>query len=111
MEDFAFAEVTNGDFKVILCHVARVHIFLVETDQHVVAFQVVVGDIMRMDRHQSFEALVVDRNIKAKILSENLDGVSLLSPPVAERASIFLHDDVISLPIYSIVVEIGDTFL
>lgn len=84
MEDFAFAEVTDSNFKVILCHVARVHVFLVETNEHVIAFQVIVGNIVRVDRHQSFEALVVDRHIKAKILSENLDRVSLLSPPVAE---------------------------
>jgi hypothetical protein len=77
-----------------------------KVDKNVVAFNIVVGHIMRLDNLERLENLLVYREVKTQIVHD----VRLLTKtPLTQRARILLHDDVIARLVDAIVKKIGHT--
>ena len=125
-EYFALPKISDSNFKVVFCHVSEVPLlqisvsisinaglrvfFVSKADQNIVAFQVVVSDIMRMDGSKCLQDLVEYRYIETQIFSENFYWTALLASPVTEWTCILFHDDVVRLLVYAIIVKICHTF-
>lgn len=127
-EYLALSEVANGYLEIVFCQISQVSLSIFvasfcvlavlgvllvidEVNQNIVAFQIVVSHVVRVDRPQGFQNLVENRYVEAQVLPEHLDGAALLAPPVAEGASVLFHYDVVGLPVDSVVVKICDAFL
>ena len=123
----AFSKVTNGDFKIIFSHISYVNIFQsfgivawssgssfpfsIEVDEYIVAFDIVMSDIVRMNCLYCFQHLVVNGYIQAKVLIECFYAITLIPTPLSEWAGILLHHYVVRLLVNAIIIEIGDAFL
>ena len=55
-----------------------------EIDQYIVTLYIVMSNTVRVDCPQALQDLTIDGNIKTKILLEDLNAVTLLSPPLSK---------------------------
>lgn len=80
----------------------------IEIQEDVVALNVIMSDIMRVDGHETFKELLVDREVQGKVL---IQALGLILPPLPQRAVVALHDDVVGVSIHSVVIEIRNARL
>ena len=79
-----------------------------EVNQNIVALDVIMGDIVRLDYLECLEHLFVDRKIEAQVLHD----VSLLAKaPLSKRARVLLHDYVVACLIDTVIEKICHAWL
>jgi hypothetical protein len=75
--------------------------------QNIVAFDVVVSYIVRVDDLEASKNLFIDRQVQRKVLCNRR---LLLKSPIFYGSCILFHDDVVAAVVYTIVVKIRDTW-
>lgn len=73
----------------------------IEIQEDIVALDVIMSDIVRVDGHETLKELLVDREVQGKVL---IQALGLILPPLPQRAIIALHDDVVGVSIYPVVI-------
>jgi hypothetical protein len=80
----------------------------IEIEEDVVALDVIMGDIVRVDGHETLEELLVDREVQGEVL---IQALRLILPPLPQRAIVPLHHDVVRVSIDPVVIEVRDAGL
>jgi len=80
----------------------------IEIEEDVVALDVIMSDIVRVDGHETLEELLVNREVQGEVL---IQALGLILPPLPQRAIVALHHDVVRVSVHSVVVEIRDAGL